>query len=216
MPLLMAAHALAAFALALLAPAFLIAVAPLVLGVPHLASDVRHLLLRRASPRWWLAASASFAALLIAIRALAEASPALAPSLAAEQGVAAGWVLLGAIGGAVAGASGGRGRARAWSPWRPSPGCVRGRRAARVSDGVAARSQPDRRRHLAGCSSVRAGGWSGFRWRSCSAARGCWPAARCWRSPSATARCRSAVSTCSPRPTGWRPVCRTARRSRSR
>ncbi len=114
-PLLMAAHALAAFALALLAPALLIAVAPLVLGVPHLASDVRHLLLRRASPRWWLGASAAFAALLIAIRALAEASPALAPSLAAEQGVAAAWVLLGAIGGAVAGASGGRGRARAWS-----------------------------------------------------------------------------------------------------
>lgn len=54
LPLLMAAHALAAFALALLAPAFLIAVAPLALGVPHLAADVRHLLLWRASPRWWL------------------------------------------------------------------------------------------------------------------------------------------------------------------
>ena len=110
-PLLMAVHALAAFALALLAPSFLIAVAPLVLGVPHLASDVRHLLLRRASPRWWLGASAAFAAMLIAIRALAEASPALAPSLAVEQGVAAAWVLLGTIGGAVMGTS----RGRAWS-----------------------------------------------------------------------------------------------------
>jgi hypothetical protein len=113
-PLLVAAHALAAFALALLAPSFLIAVAPLVLGVPHLASDLRHLLLRRASPRWWLGACAGFAAMLIAIRALAEASPAFAPSLPVEQGVAAAWVLLGALGGAVVGASGRPGRARAW------------------------------------------------------------------------------------------------------
>jgi hypothetical protein len=113
-PLLMVVHALAAFALALLAPCFLLAVAPLVFGVPHLASDVRHLLLRRASPRWWLGICGAFAAMLLAMRALAELSPGLAPPLAAEQGVSAAWVLLGALGGAAVGAAGREGRARAW------------------------------------------------------------------------------------------------------
>ncbi len=102
-PVLLSLHALAAFALALLAPSFLLAVAPLVLGVPHLAADLRHLLIRRASPRWWLAASAGFALALVALRALALAGTKIAPSLAFEQGVGSAWVLLGALGGARAG-----------------------------------------------------------------------------------------------------------------
>jgi hypothetical protein len=98
-PALLSLHAAAAFALALLAPSFLIALAPLALGVPHLAADVRYLLLRRASPRWWLAASAAFALTLVILRALAELQAKLAPSLAFEQGVASAWVLVGALGG---------------------------------------------------------------------------------------------------------------------
>ena len=101
-PMLLSLHAAAAFALALLAPSFLIALAPLALGVPHLAADVRYLLLRRASPRWWLAASAAFAITLVTLRALGEARAKLAPSLAFEQGIASAWVLVGALGGFVA------------------------------------------------------------------------------------------------------------------
>jgi hypothetical protein len=94
--LLLAAHTTVAFALAVVAPSFLIAVSPLVFGVPHLAADVRYLLIRRAWPRWWLAASAGFAAALIAARLAAEAAATFAPSLAVEQGIAAAWVVLGA------------------------------------------------------------------------------------------------------------------------
>jgi hypothetical protein len=120
-PVLLSIHALAAFALAVLAPSLLLAVAPLVLGVPHLAADVRHLLLRRASPRWWLVASATFALALLALRVIAEAHPGAA-SLAFEHAIAASWVLAGAAGGACLGAPGAtslrgprRWTARAWT-----------------------------------------------------------------------------------------------------
>src|SRR5437764_132605 len=83
---------LAALALAVLPPSFLLAVGPLALGVPHLASDVRHLLVRRAVPLWWLAASAAFALALIALRACAEIGAARVP-LAFENAVASAWVL---------------------------------------------------------------------------------------------------------------------------
>jgi len=107
-PALLSVHALAAFALAVFAPSFLLAVGPLAVGVPHLAADVRHLLIRRALPRWWLAASAGFALALIALRALAETRARL--SLPLEHAVASAWVVLGAAGGAVAGASAGAAR----------------------------------------------------------------------------------------------------------
>src|SRR6185312_15654955 len=71
-PALLTVHALAALVLAVLAPSFLLTIGPLVFGVPHLVSDVRHLLIRRAAPAWWLRASAAFALALIALRALAE------------------------------------------------------------------------------------------------------------------------------------------------
>jgi hypothetical protein len=95
-------HALAALVVAVLAPSLLIVVGPLVLGVPHLAADVRHLLVRRAWPRWWLAACAGFGLALLALRALAEAGSQLA-SLPVEHAVASAWVLLGAVAGAMAG-----------------------------------------------------------------------------------------------------------------
>ncbi|MES1204985.1 MAG: hypothetical protein ABUS79_03530 [Pseudomonadota bacterium] len=102
-PVLLSIHALAAFTVAVLAPSLLLAVAPLVLGVPHLAADVRHLLVRRAAPRWWFIASAAFALALLALRVLAESHPRVA-SLAFEHAIAAGWVLAGAAGGASLGA----------------------------------------------------------------------------------------------------------------
>jgi hypothetical protein len=103
-PVLLSLHAVAALVLAVLAPSFLLAVGPLALGVPHLAADVRHLLLRRGSPRWWLAASAGFALVLIALRALAEGGARQVP-LPLEHAVASAWLLLGAAGGAAAGAA---------------------------------------------------------------------------------------------------------------
>jgi hypothetical protein len=103
--LLLALHATAAFALAVVAPSFLIAVTPLVLGVPHLAADVRHLLLRRAWSHRWLMASVGFSAVLVAARLAVEAGARLAPSLAVEQGIAAAWVMLGAAMGLQAGPS---------------------------------------------------------------------------------------------------------------
>jgi hypothetical protein len=118
-PALLSLHALAALALAVVAPSFLIVVGPLVFGVPHLAADVRHLLIRRASPRWWLAASAGFALALIALRALAEAGVKWM-SLPLEHTVASAWLVLGAVGGAALGSAGrtaGRGGAAAPRRW---------------------------------------------------------------------------------------------------
>ena len=55
-PLLLSLHALCALSVALLAPAVSLVLAPLVFGVPHLAADVRYLMLRRALPRaLWIA-----------------------------------------------------------------------------------------------------------------------------------------------------------------
>ncbi|MFL5304204.1 MAG: hypothetical protein ACJ8F1_03275 [Polyangia bacterium] len=117
-PVLLSLHVLAALALAVLAPSLLLAVTPLVLGVPHLASDVRHLLVRRASPRWWLLASAAFALALLAFRVISETNHRVA-SLSFEHAIAASWVLLGAAGGACLGApraSASRGwTARGWA-----------------------------------------------------------------------------------------------------
>jgi hypothetical protein len=101
---LLSLHALAALAVAVLVPSLLIVVGPLALGVPHVAADVRHLLVRRAWPRWWLAASAGFALALLIVRVLAEVGI-RAASLSIEHGVASVWVLVGAVGGATARAS---------------------------------------------------------------------------------------------------------------
>lgn len=46
-------HVLVALPLAILVPSLLLVVGPLVLGVPHLAADLRYLVLRRRLPAWW-------------------------------------------------------------------------------------------------------------------------------------------------------------------
>lgn len=61
---------LLALGLSVLAPAWLLLVGPLVLGVPHLASDVRHLVLRRALPRGFLLVVISACLSLVALRGL--------------------------------------------------------------------------------------------------------------------------------------------------
>ena len=110
-PVLLSLHALAALAIAVLAPSLLIVVGPLVLGVPHLAADVRHLIVRRAWPRWWFVACAGFGLALLALRGLGETGSRIA-SLPVEHAVASAWVLLGAVGGATAAATSRAERAR--------------------------------------------------------------------------------------------------------
>ena len=69
-PWLVCAHALAAFALALLAPALSLVFTPLVLGVPHIAADIRYLVARRALPRVMCSALALFAVIMFGLRLL--------------------------------------------------------------------------------------------------------------------------------------------------
>jgi len=110
----LSAHALLAFALAVFAPPLLMVAGPLALAVPHLAADVRHLLIRRAWPRGWLVVSGGFAVVLVTAQALQVAGLRQAPSLAVGQGIGAAWVVLGAAGGACAGDGRRLGRARTW------------------------------------------------------------------------------------------------------
>src|SRR5258708_2902414 len=50
-----AASILASLALAIVAPAWMLALGPLVFGVPHVASEVRYLVVRRGLGRGWIA-----------------------------------------------------------------------------------------------------------------------------------------------------------------
>lgn len=84
----------------LLAPAWLYVLAPVLLGVPHVVSDLRYLLVRRAPPPSWVASCVALSAALLALRAAVEVHFRLpfAPSL--EVGLGALWVALGAAFGA--------------------------------------------------------------------------------------------------------------------
>ena len=57
-----------AFAMTTIAPVATMAVSPIVFGVPHLASDVRYLVLRQQLPRWWVRALVAGCAALFALR----------------------------------------------------------------------------------------------------------------------------------------------------
>jgi hypothetical protein len=62
---------LGALLLAVVAPAFMLALGPILFGVPHVAAEIRYLLLRRGFPRALLIAAAIYCALLASSR-LAE------------------------------------------------------------------------------------------------------------------------------------------------
>jgi hypothetical protein len=99
-PWLLAAHALAAFALVLVAPALSLVLTPLVLGVPHVAADVRYLMLRRALPRALWVALAVFAFGMIALRLLYELRRLHIDPLLAEHALGSCQLLVGAVFGA--------------------------------------------------------------------------------------------------------------------
>jgi hypothetical protein len=58
----------AAFVLAVVVPAATLAISPLVLGVPHVASSIRYLVLRQKLPRAWIATVCAAALLMMGLR----------------------------------------------------------------------------------------------------------------------------------------------------
>ncbi|MEJ7735662.1 MAG: hypothetical protein WKG00_41550, partial [Polyangiaceae bacterium] len=99
-----------ALAATLLAPAVLFALSPIVLGVPHIAADVRYLVLRRGLPRWWTWSIAGACLALVALRGVQELAARSAPGsfgmveggalLRAEVTVGTGWLVVAALAGA--------------------------------------------------------------------------------------------------------------------
>jgi hypothetical protein len=61
-----------AFALAVISPVAVMSISPALLGVPHLASDVRYLVVRQNLARWWLYALAGCCAALFGLRVVDE------------------------------------------------------------------------------------------------------------------------------------------------
>ncbi|MCA9628044.1 MAG: hypothetical protein KC766_10270 [Myxococcales bacterium] len=81
-----------ALVLSVLAPAWLLLVGPLALGVPHLASDVRHLVLRRALPRGFLSVVIAACSSLLALRGLESLHALGGVAGRLEVGVASLWL----------------------------------------------------------------------------------------------------------------------------
>lgn len=96
------AAVLAAFAWTVLAPAAAFVLAPLAFGVPHVASDVRYLVVRRRIPRASAVVVALGSALLVAMAALELAGAAPRSAATVEMGLAWGLVATLAVAGALA------------------------------------------------------------------------------------------------------------------
>jgi len=84
---------LVAFTLSVVAPAALYALSPIVVGVPHLASDARYLVLRADHPRRVVVALAAWCAALLAVRGAELAGAPVAVTARAELALAAAGVL---------------------------------------------------------------------------------------------------------------------------
>lgn len=82
------------FACATLMPVAMFVVGPLLLGVPHLASDVRYLLLRTDAPRVVLTLTVVASLALLSLRGLALVRHAIPHSATLEAAVGALWVVV--------------------------------------------------------------------------------------------------------------------------
>lgn len=92
------ARAAFAFALAVYAPVLLFVLAPIALGVPHVASDLRYLVLRRKFERWWgVAIGVACASLLVS--AVLERTRMLHTNGSAELAIVAAWTVLAIVAG---------------------------------------------------------------------------------------------------------------------
>jgi hypothetical protein len=97
-----ALHVTLAFCLALYFPVLLFVVGPIVLGVAHVAADVRYLVLRRNLQRWWQSSVWGGSAALIAVRALEELGV-LRDAARVETSVAAAFIAVAIAAGVSAG-----------------------------------------------------------------------------------------------------------------
>ncbi|MCA9599677.1 MAG: hypothetical protein KC776_40490 [Myxococcales bacterium] len=105
------AHALVAFTLASTVPMLLFILGPVLLGVAHVAADIRYLVIRRQLPGWWKNVVWLGCGTLLLVRIADEAG---VHALMTEQLLVCGWMALALLAGAWSG--GGRGRAAAALP----------------------------------------------------------------------------------------------------
>ncbi len=97
--LLATLHLLVAFPLAVFAPGLLLVAGPLLLGVPHIAGDLRYLVLRRQVPAYWKRALWGICATLVLLR-VAEETRVLGPLAGAEMLLVGLWLVAAALSGA--------------------------------------------------------------------------------------------------------------------
>jgi hypothetical protein len=102
-PIGLTLHTMVAFAIALLMPSLSLVLAPIMLGVPHVASDFRYLVLRRTLPSFWLGAIGIFAGALFLLRLVPVLEPTSPDRILIEHLLASSWVLLGALLGTASG-----------------------------------------------------------------------------------------------------------------
>jgi len=93
------------FALVVSAPVAVMAISPALLGVPHLASDIRYLVIRQNLPRWWLRAALGGCLALFALRLVDELALGGGATGRIEMILAGTWIAgAGVAGAAVSGA----------------------------------------------------------------------------------------------------------------
>ncbi len=87
-------HAIVAFALAATFPMLLFVLGPVLLGVVHVGSDVRYLVLRRKLPAWWKNVVWAGCLMLIALRGAEELGLRGLGAMRTEQLLVCGWMAL--------------------------------------------------------------------------------------------------------------------------
>jgi hypothetical protein len=95
-------HALVALALTAAYPMLLFVLGPVLLGVVHVAADVRYLVLRRQLPSWWKSAVWIGCAALIGLRIAEELGFRGSSMMRLELLCAIGWILIALAAGSVA------------------------------------------------------------------------------------------------------------------
>jgi hypothetical protein len=98
--LFVSAHAVVACLLTATFPMLLFVLGPVLLGVAHVAADVRYLVLRRKLPAWWKNAVFVGCALLVGVRVLDEVGVGGTSLLRVELAMACAWILVALVAGA--------------------------------------------------------------------------------------------------------------------
>ena len=92
------ARGVVAFALAVYAPVFAFVLGPIALGVPHVASDLRYLVVRREFTGWWKVCVTAACAALVVLAVLQQVRVASTGGTA-ELALVGGWAALGIVAG---------------------------------------------------------------------------------------------------------------------